>query len=243
MPRQPRLDAPGTLHHVMGRGIETSKIFRTKEDLYLLELTRYIHLNPLRVGLVADLEALGRYPWSGHSALTGQVERDWQDTGTIHGYFAERRREAMRRYKAFVAEGVGQGRRPELVGGGLIRSLGGWSQVLSLRRKGLRMAADDRVLGDGAFVEQIWSESAELEKETCRRKGPGLNLEALAREIAADQGTTETELRSGSRMRKVSEARRGFCRASVGELGYPAAVVARFLGVTTSAVVRAARAE
>ena len=32
MPRQPRLDAPGTLHHVMGRGIETSKIFRTKKD-------------------------------------------------------------------------------------------------------------------------------------------------------------------------------------------------------------------
>ena len=29
MPRQSRLDAPGTLHHVMGRGIETSKIFRT----------------------------------------------------------------------------------------------------------------------------------------------------------------------------------------------------------------------
>ena len=47
MPSQPRLDAPGTLHHVMGRGIETSK-----EDLYLLELTRYIHLNPLRAGRV-----------------------------------------------------------------------------------------------------------------------------------------------------------------------------------------------
>jgi putative transposase len=49
-------------------------------------------------------------------------------------------------HKAFVAEGVGRGQRPELVGGGLIRSLGGWSQVLSLRKKGLRMAADDRVL-------------------------------------------------------------------------------------------------
>ncbi len=32
MPRQLRLDAPGTLHHVMGRGIETSKIFRTRKD-------------------------------------------------------------------------------------------------------------------------------------------------------------------------------------------------------------------
>ena len=214
-----------------------------QEDLYLLELTRYIHLNPLRAGLVQDLEALGRYPWSGHSALMGQVERDWQDTGTIQGYFGGKCREAVRRYKAFVAEGIGRGRRPELVGGGLIRSLGGWSQVLSLRRKGLRMAADDRVLGDGDFVEQIWSESAELEKENLRRKGPGLDLETLAREIAADRGITETELRSGSRKRKVSEARREFCRAAVGDLGYPAATVARFLGVTTSAVVRAARAE
>ena len=105
------------------------------------------------------------------------------------------------------------------------------------------MAADDRVLGEGDFVEQIWSESTELEKETQRRKGPGMDLGTLARYIATDRGITETELCSGSRMRKVSEARRGFCRASVEELGFPAAAVARFLGVTTSAVVRAARAE
>ena len=32
MLKQPRLDAPGTLHHVMGRGIETSEIFRTRKD-------------------------------------------------------------------------------------------------------------------------------------------------------------------------------------------------------------------
>ena len=214
-----------------------------QEDLYLLELTRYIHQNLLRAGLVPELEALGQYPWSGHSALLGQVERDWQDTGTIQGYFGRKRREAVPRYKVFLAEGIGRGLRPELVGGGLIRSLGGWSQVLSLRRKGLRMAADDRVLGDGAFVEQIWSESAELEKENLRRKRPGKDLKTLAGEIAADQGIGETKLRSGSRKRKVSEARKGFCRASVGELGFPAAAVARFLRVTTSAVVRATRAD
>jgi len=32
MPRQSRLDAPGTLYHVMGRGIEAGKTFRTKKD-------------------------------------------------------------------------------------------------------------------------------------------------------------------------------------------------------------------
>ena len=43
-----------------------------EEDPYLLELVRYIHLNPLRAGLVKDLKELDRYPWSGHSAILGR---------------------------------------------------------------------------------------------------------------------------------------------------------------------------
>jgi putative transposase len=52
---------------------------RYKEvDPYLLELTRYIHLNALRVGVIRDMVVLSRYPWAGHSALTGKVKRDWR---------------------------------------------------------------------------------------------------------------------------------------------------------------------
>jgi len=68
-------------------------------------------------------------------------------------------------------------------------------------------------------------------------------LETLAQDLVVSQRINEAELRSGSRYQKVSEARRSFYRVAVGELGYPAAGVARFLGVTTSAVVRAAQAE
>ena len=50
----------------------------------------------------------------------------------------------------------------------------------------------------------------------------------------------ETELKSGSRRRKISKARRLFCQLSVVKIGYPGAQVARLLGVSTSAVVRAA---
>lgn len=71
-------------------------------------------------------------------------------------------------YEAFVREGVVQGRRPELVGGGLIRSLGGWSQVLSLRRKGIKGPYDERVLGRGESVEQLIEEVEERELETLR---------------------------------------------------------------------------
>ncbi len=161
MPRQPRLDAPGVLHHVMVRGIERRAIFRddvdraefvrrlsalveagaltvyawallpnhahllvrtgarplhrsfrslltghagafnrrhrrsghlfqnryksvvVEEAAYKLELVRYLHLNPLRAGVVADLRALAPYPWTGHSALLGTVPRPWQATEEI----------------------------------------------------------------------------------------------------------------------------------------------------------------
>src|SRR6266496_981480 len=43
------------------------KSFVCEEDAYQLELVRYIHLNPLRAGLVEDLSALDSYTWSGHS--------------------------------------------------------------------------------------------------------------------------------------------------------------------------------
>ncbi len=55
-------------------------------------------------------------------------------------------------YRQFVADGVEQGRRPDLVGGGLVRSLGGWSEVKALRRSGIRELADERILGSGDFV-------------------------------------------------------------------------------------------
>ena len=37
-----------------------------------MELIRYIHLNPLRAGLVKDLKELDKYPWTGHSAILGR---------------------------------------------------------------------------------------------------------------------------------------------------------------------------
>jgi len=40
-----------------------------EEDPYLLELTRYIHLNPVRAGIVKTLRELRDYPWTGHALI------------------------------------------------------------------------------------------------------------------------------------------------------------------------------
>ena len=58
MPGQARIDAPGALHHIICRGIENRyKSILCQEDPYLKELVRYIHLNPLRAGIVEILRA------------------------------------------------------------------------------------------------------------------------------------------------------------------------------------------
>ena len=105
------------------------------EERYLLELVRYIHLNPYRAGLVKELAVLAGYEWSGHATLLGRRAREWQETGEILGRFGDEEKTGRRGYEKFVKEGAEQGRRPELTGGGLVRSAGGWSEVMAMRRQ------------------------------------------------------------------------------------------------------------
>ena len=87
MPRQARLDAAGTLHHVIIRGIEKRRIdgmaissriatSPLSGERYFTELVRYLHLNPLRVKLVADLKELEKYPYCGHGVILETVKNE-----------------------------------------------------------------------------------------------------------------------------------------------------------------------
>ena len=125
-----------------------------------------------------------------------------------------------------------------MVGGGLIRSLGGWSQVLSLKRRGIKVASDERILGGDKFIQRLMSETEEREKETLRLSRKVPDLATLTRRIVKGEGIEESELRSGMRKKRVVKGRRMFCQLAVGKMGYPGAEVARFLGVTTSSVNR-----
>ena len=121
----------------------------------------------------------------------GSVKRDWQDTETVLSYFGRRKGKALSGYEEFVREGISRGKRPELVGGGLIRSLGGWAQVLSSRRRGIEASSDQRVLGSSEFVESLLSEADERERETLRLSARVRGLDSLIKEIAEGEGLTE----------------------------------------------------
>ena len=132
-----------------------------EEDAYLLELVRYIHLNPLRAKIVKSQTELETYPYSGHSALMGKVPREFQDTGYVLRFFGKKVSTARKAYRDYVEKGIAHGRRPELVGGGLIRSAGGWSAVKAMRRARDHMKIDERILGDGEFAQSVLDEAKE----------------------------------------------------------------------------------
>ena len=158
---------------------------------------RYIHLNLLRAGVVKDIEDLNDSLGSEHSALVGMVKRPWQDTGYVLSYFGKGIK-GRRNYLKFVEEGVPLGRKPEMVGGGLVRSLGGWSEVLGLRARSDRQLSDQRILGDGEFVQAVWMERDERGKDNLRVNRQKMGLGELAERVCWVHRVSVNELRGGA---------------------------------------------
>jgi len=207
-----------------------------QEDSYLLELVRYIHLNPLRAGLVKDFDHLVRYRFSGHSVILGKSKNDWQAVDYVLKYFAQRRTEARKRYLDHVRQGIEMGKRPDLVGGGLIRSLGGWSEVKSLRKADIRMKGDERILGDSNYVLHVLKEAREGFERKYELKARGYNLDTLADRVVEIFDVTPEEIFSPGKYKERVQARSVFSYWAVRELGETASYLAKKIGISQPAV-------
>jgi REP element-mobilizing transposase RayT len=319
MPRGPRLDAPGTLQHVIVRGIERRRIVDDDQDRerlltrlgdlaqethtavcawalmdnhahllvrsgpgglpgfmrrlltghatyynrrhrrhghlfqnryksivceeapYFKELVRYIHLNPLRAGAVENLASLEGYRWCGHACLLGKRRNPWQAVEEVLRWFGETEKGARAAYRRFVSQGVGQGHRPELTGGGLVRSQGGWSAVKGLRGRGEKAIGDERILGSGDFVRKMVAQATDRLARQLSIDQRRARAEAQIQEACRNAGIGIEALRSGSRVGMLPGLRRELARFLVLELGLTRAEAARRLGVSTSGVAQILR--
>jgi REP element-mobilizing transposase RayT len=128
------------------------------KDSYLLELTRYVVLNPVRAGIVRRARD---WPWSSYRAMVGEAPvPKWLATDGLLAQFGSRKSRARQRYRDFVADGAGMGS----VWGGLRQQI---------------------YLGDEAFVERmqkrmgIKGDAVAIPK--AQRRAPAPSLAAIAR--------------------------------------------------------------
>jgi len=210
-----------------------------QEDLYLLELTRYIHLNPLRARIVKDLKELDKYPYCGHSVLMGKNRREWQDTDYILRFYSDKYLSARRRYREYVATGLGDGRRSDLVGGGLIRSAGGWSVVKAMGRGVERMKGDERILGEGDFVETVLKAARENLERKYQLQAQGYGFEWLVERVARQCELEPKEVLAAGKYAQSVKARSLLCYWGTRELGMTTVDLAKRLNLAQPSVSQA----
>jgi hypothetical protein len=212
-----------------------------QQDAYLKQLVSYIHLNPLRAGLVKDLAALDRYRYSGHSYIMGKQKNGWQSFDEVLAYFGRKKSLARWRYREFVAKGLALGKQPELVGGGLVRSAGGWSAVRTLRKAGIFQKSDERILGDGDFVDTVLLDAQEAMNTRYLLAAKGIGFDEII-SVTSDLLSIDPEALIGpSKERAVVKARALVCYWAVHELGMPMIDVAARLKIAGATVSVAAQ--
>jgi len=144
-------------------------------------------------------------------------------------HFGETKSIARRRYRQFVKKGIGIGKRPELQGGGLVRSAGGDKRGLLGRKKGMREKGDERILGSGDFVTETLARAAEEWED---RKDKEIPVSELIEKVAFSLNIRPEIICSSSRKRKITEARSLVCHFAINNLSYSASEVARSLSIS-----------
>jgi len=207
-----------------------------QEDAYLKELVRYIHLNPLRAGIVTEMSTLDKYPFSGHCFIMGKRDNGWQSVNAVLALFGKNKSTARHQYRQFVMKGVELGRRPELIGGGLIRSAGGWSMVRSLRKAGIFQKSDERILGDGNFVDSVLSNAQEVLDKRYLLSAKGVKLEDVVSVVANLYAIKPQAFIGPSKERRIVKGRALICFWAVRELGMSMTKVAEYLKIAVPTV-------
>lgn len=174
-------------------------------DSYFLELVAYIHLNPLRAGVVKGLDELRGYRWCGHSVIMNQRKAGFLlAKDEVLKWFGDEARGARKRYESYIAERGNKFKPGDLSGGGLVRSLGRLPTKGDFRGAGDGEAFDERVLGQGDFVMSVL-------RQADNRPQFRATLDEAMKQAVKNTGIEAEDILSSSRVRKVVRARALYC--------------------------------
>ncbi|MCK5241691.1 transposase [bacterium] len=207
-----------------------------QEDTYFLELIRYIHLNPVRAGFIKELAQLNQYPWTGHSVIVAKEVREWQAVNEVLLRFADKKEKAVSKYLDYILDGWATQRRDDLIGGGSKRSAGIWTNIVEMKKNQEIWQGDERILGDGDFVNEVLKSVEEKMSKKEKLKQMGWDIPRLVREVCQIMSIKPEELSKRGRNDSVSKARSLIAYLGYRELDVSGTKLASFLKISQSAV-------
>ncbi len=186
-----------------------------EKDSYLLELIRYIHLNPVRAGLVKFPED---WEWSGHRENLGTSQDLTIDQGKVLSYFGDTINKARGRYADFLKDGLSIGHQGEFYPEEKSSFLGGEKFVDDLKIRHLEV------------LDNLTPE---------RKKRETSSLSEILAEIAVSTGSSSALIKGSSRVRQVSRARKEFIQEAM-KSGHKGSDISRFLNRSPEYITKVA---
>lgn len=195
-----------------------------EKEPYFLELIRYVHLNPLRAGIVRTLEELRRYPWSGHAVLMGERKASFQSDAEALENFGNDRDEARRNLENFMEGGIQEGDETANPKGRPFAEV--WKSNPHL---------DQRILGSSIFADEILKSTGKLdaEEEVEEKK---IDFDKVVDSVSAACGLKRRAIFSPSRERSVSRARALLCFLARDACNRSNADLQKLLGISSGAI-------
>ena len=132
-----------------------------------------------------------------------------------------------------------KGKRPELTGGGLLRSAGGWGVLKSMRRMKEHLKGDERILGDSDFVMQVLESAQERMEERYRLTVSGYTFERVIEQVSEHFGISIDDILFPGKHPHRVKARSVAAYLAVKRLGMDGTTVGRRMGVGQSTISRA----
>ncbi len=207
-----------------------------QEDIYFQELARYIHLNPIRAGIVSGMNELGKYRWSGHSAIIGKCKNQWQDSGEVLLYYGSQKGKAIAAYREFIKNGINKKPITDFEAGRLLRSVVGWTGVSKLKKEKQSRQGDERILGDVSFINQVMAEAEERIDRQYKLKSEGWDIDKVIQSVCGFFGINRSLLLKKGRNNILSEAKEAICYITNKELGISATEIGFSLGISQPTV-------
>ncbi len=182
-------------------------------DSYILMLARYIHLNPVRAGLVPKIHI---YPWSSYPSYCGRDD-PLVNTRFLLSYFSQDIQKARLSFIQFIQEGIDSNEAP-------------MEKPPSQKEK--------RQLMPSTTAEPATQISVDESSGKSRKSYGEINLDNIAAWIQNATGVTVQELREKSQKRAIVLARNLFIRIAVGEAGIKRSRVAKYLDKDRSLITK-----